>query len=142
MNLTILTFSITQQLEVVKHYCDFFELRVRIEIFLNNYNPLPQLMNTGQLWKFAFAEVSMFVNDFILKLQGKTVLTCNVISTALAYKESQAASYSSYKEIRLPVPYKFVVDMFSKLKLQLNCIFQTLMQEESKSPCFKIHLVV
>lgn len=68
-------------------FLQLFELRAKTEIFLNEKNsPHPLLHETEELWKFTFDEVLMFLNEFDLKLQGKTALiyepyTMVVIST-------------------------------------------------------------
>lgn len=86
-----LTRPIRQQLNGLSRvkffFLQLFELRAKTEIFLNEKNsPHPLLHETEELWKFTFDEVLMFLNEFDLKLQGKTALiyepyTMVVIST-------------------------------------------------------------
>lgn len=68
--LNILTCSSTQQQDVlvmVKFYCNFIELRVMTEIFLNENCLQPLLSSNKWLWKLAFTSVLMFLNECNLK---------------------------------------------------------------------------
>ena len=66
----------------------FFELRREIKIFLNeNNHPEPLLTNVEWLWKLAFCvDLMTHLNDFNLRLQGKTSLLCNMYTEVKAFR--------------------------------------------------------
>lgn len=52
-------------------FLQLFEPKAKTEIFLNERNkPQPLLLSTEWLWKWASAEVLMFLSEFNVKLQG------------------------------------------------------------------------
>lgn len=115
----------------------FFELRDVIEIFLNEKNsPQPLLSDNEWLWKLAFTtDILLYLNEFNLKLQGKSVLICDTYSIVKSFRqkfvlfEAQIASnnfdhFTCCKKIQLlvksPFPKTFATDILSKLNLQLQ----------------------
>jgi hypothetical protein len=64
----------------------FFELRNEIKIFLIDKNRLlPLLTDSEWVWKLAFlVDITKYMNDFNLILQGKDVLICDVYTLVKA----------------------------------------------------------
>ena len=120
----------------------FFELK-EIEIFLNENNHLePLLTNVEWLWKLAFCvDLMTHLNDFNLRLQGKTSLLCNMYTEVKAFRQkldlfATLLSRDNFphfpvceqfnQEANLPFPSKFVHDTISTLKLQFRQRFSDL----------------
>lgn len=121
----------------------FFELRNVIEIFLNEKNYVqPLLSNNEWLWKLAFAtDIVGYLNEFNLKLQGNTVLICEMYSIVKSYRQkfslfetqitlNKFDHFPCCKKFQTiaksPFPKKFAADIFFKLKLQLEQRFSDL----------------
>ena len=121
----------------------FFELRREIEIFFNeNNHPEPLLTNVEWLWKLAFCvDLMTHLNDFNLRLQGKTSLLCNMYTEVKAFRQKldlfatqlSRNNLPHYpvceqfnQEANLPFPSKFAHDTISTLKLQFRQRFSDL----------------
>ena len=59
-----------------------------IKLFLNENNrPLVLLTDSEWLWKLAFsADLTMHLNDSNLKIQGETLLICDLYSKVKAFR--------------------------------------------------------
>lgn len=121
----------------------FFELRNVIEIFLNEKNYVqPLLSNHEWLWKLAFStDIVGYLNEFNLKLQGNTVLICEMYSIVKSYRQkfslfetqillNKFDHFPCCKKFQTitksPFPKKFAADIFLELKLQLEQRFSDL----------------
>ncbi|XP_060835347.1 general transcription factor II-I repeat domain-containing protein 2B-like [Rhopalosiphum padi] len=121
----------------------FFELRNEIEIFLIDKNrPLPLLTDSEWVWKLAFlVDITKYMNDFNLKLQGKDVLICDVYTLVKAFRQklilfetqiskncfihfSTCDKYN--KESRTQFPVDFAQKIISELKIQFKQRFSDL----------------
>ncbi|KAL4083148.1 hypothetical protein QTP88_028478 [Uroleucon formosanum] len=121
----------------------FFELRNEIEIFLIDKNrPLPLLTDSEWVWKLAFlVDITKYMNDFNLKLQGKDVLICDVYTLIKAFRQklilfetqiskncfihfSTCDKYN--KESKTQFPVDFAQKIISELKIQFKLRFSDL----------------
>ncbi|KAL4142782.1 hypothetical protein QTP88_005187 [Uroleucon formosanum] len=121
----------------------FFELRNEIEIFLIDKNrPLPLLTDSEWVWKLAFlVNITKYMNDFNLKLQGKDVLICDVYTLVKAFRQklilfetqiskncfihfSTCDKYN--KESKTQFPVDFAQKIISELKIQFKLRFSDL----------------
>ena len=72
-----------------KVFSRFFDLRTEIELFLNEKNfPFVLLKNSKWIWKLAFfADLTMHLNDFNLRIQGKSLLISDFYSKVKAFRQ-------------------------------------------------------
>ncbi|KAI5150109.1 hypothetical protein ENBRE01_1306 [Enteropsectra breve] len=132
----------------------FFELRAEIDIFLKEKNNSQPLLSDNEwIWKLAFtADILSYLNEFNLKLQGKTVLISEIYSVVISYRrkfklfETQVSSnifdhFPCCKSIKglsqAKIPIKFAVDICSELNVQLEQRFADLDAQASNMTIFE-----